>query len=271
METDWTTRPAARDNVQQAGRTRSAWLAPGSRPTPKLMPYSDFDIDTLAAYLHLTPAQVARMADRGRLPGRKISGQWRFSKSDIHHWLEDRIGASADDDLTEVENLLDRTGPDDDEISIFQMLPLEAIAVPLQARTRSSVISKMAELAANTGMLWDPEKMADAVRNRENLHPTALENGVALLHPRRPLPSILAEPFLALGITGQGIPFGQSSGRMTDVFFLICSTDDRGHLRTLARLSRLIADEGCLSAIRHAASGLEVREIIQQHENSRAS
>jgi len=40
--------------------------------------------------------------------------------------------------------------------------------------------------------------------------------GVALLHPRRPQASILGEAVLALGITGQGIPFGGTSG-LTDL------------------------------------------------------
>ena len=101
----------------------------------------------------------------------------------------------------------------------------------------------MVDLAAETGLLWDAEKMTAAVRERENLHPTALENGVALLHPRRPLQQILAEPLVALGITQAGIPFGESHGVLTDVFFLICSTDDASHLRILARLSRLITAE----------------------------
>jgi deoxyxylulose-5-phosphate synthase len=59
------------------------------------------------------------------------------------------------------------------------LLPLEAIAVPLNARTRNSVIDSMVELAAQTGWLWDPKAMAEAVHAREDMHPTALENGVA--------------------------------------------------------------------------------------------
>ena len=52
----------------------------------------DFDVQRLATYLHLTPDQVARLADRGKLPGRKVQGQWRFAQADVHHWLEQRIG-----------------------------------------------------------------------------------------------------------------------------------------------------------------------------------
>ena len=61
----------------------------------------------------------------------------------------------------------------------------------------------MVEQAARTGWLWDVAKMAEAVRAREDLLPTALENGVALLHPRRPLANIIDRPFLALGRTSR--------------------------------------------------------------------
>ena len=52
----------------------------------------------------------------------------------------------------------------------------------------------MVQLAAETGWLWDPRAMADAVRSREEMHSTALENGVALLTPGGPWPRSSASP-----------------------------------------------------------------------------
>ena len=232
------------------------------------MPSKDFDIDSLATYLHLTPAQVARMTERGRLPGRKIGGQWRFSEAEIHLWFEERIGVSDAEELQRVESVLDRrAGESSTAVCIAELLPVEAVAVPLVARTNHSVIDKMTQLAADTGRLWDPEKMAAAVRERENLHPTALDIGVALLHPRRPLAGILAEPVLALGRTHQGIPFGGTRGDLTDIFFLICSTDDQVHLRTLARLSRLLSNPRFLEGIRAANDAIEAHDWITQFED----
>ncbi len=150
--------------------------------------------------------------------------------------------------------------------SVTELLSGNAIAVPLVARTKNSVILAMVELAMQTGLLWDKDKMVEAVKARENLHPTALENGVALLHPRRPLAQILAQPILALGITPHGIPFGESHGQLTDVFFLICSTDDAQHLRILARISRLIASEGFMTELRNAVDRYMVLEIVERYE-----
>ncbi|NQT15231.1 MAG: PTS sugar transporter subunit IIA [Planctomycetes bacterium] len=231
------------------------------------MPTEDFDIDSLAAYLHLVPQQVARLADRGKLPGRKVAGQWRFSRAEIHHWLEGRIGLT-DDDLVDVEGVLEaeRRAQQQDEIVIADLLPPAAIAVPLKARTRNSVFNAIVKVAAQTDWLWDPDKMAQAIRDREDMYPTTLDIGVALLHPRRPLSGILAQPLLALGCTPSGIPFGGGRGGLTDVFFLICSVDDRGHLRTLARLSRVITTPGFLDQLRQAPDAASAHRLIAETE-----
>lgn len=226
----------------------------------------DFDIPALSSYLHLTSAQVTKLADRGKIPGRKVAGRWRFSQAEIHHWLEQRIGGSDAQELARMEDALERSAELDEEVSITRMLPLEAIAVPLAAKTRQSVIRSMVELAAGTHWLWDPDKMAEAVRSREDMQSTALENGVALLHPRRPMSGILERGFLALGLTGQGIPFGSGRSGLTDVFFLICSVDDRMHLRILARISRLIGSAEFMSQLREAPDAPTAQRLIQQRE-----
>jgi len=228
----------------------------------------DYDIDSLAAYLHLTPAQVRRLADRDRLPGRKVGGQWRFAQADIHHWMEQRMGLLDETELTQVENVLRRSGATESAgaVTIAELLSPESIAIPLPSRTRPSVISSMVELAMSSGMLWDPDRMGEAVQAREDLYPTALDNGVALLHPRRPMPGILGEPIIALGRTSQGIPFGGSRGVLTDIFFLICSIDDQGHLFTLARLSRLISDGELLAGLRQAIDSKDAHDLIRSRE-----
>ena len=50
------------------------------------------------------------------------------------------------------------------------------------------------------------------------------------------------------------------------MFFLILSTDDRGHLRTLARLSRLIGDPQLLETLRTAPTAADVHQAIADHE-----
>jgi PTS system nitrogen regulatory IIA component len=232
------------------------------------MAEEDFDLAALAAFLHTTPDQVRKMAERDKIPGRRIAGNWKFSRAEIHQWFEERIGASDTRELAEVERILEQQKlyPEVELVCIGDLLSIDRIFVPFLAKTRNSVIDSICENTSQTGVLWDAPKMAEAVRIREDLHPTALENGVALLHPRRPMPGIIGEPFLSLAITSSGIPFGGPRGCLTDVFFLIGSSSEAFHLRLLARLSRLLQSPTLLNQIRSDRSAVEVLTSVQTHE-----
>jgi len=228
----------------------------------------DFDVDSLAKYLHLAPEIVRKMAERGKLPARRVGGDWKFSQAEVHHWFEEKIGLSDESELIEMQRVFDghTKFTSEQDYKISELLAVDRIAKPLIARTKNSVIEQMCELSAQSGALWQPQEMAEAVRNREQLHPTALENGVALLHPRRPKPDLFGEPFLALGITSSGIPFGGPRGCMTDVFFLIASSTDALHLKLLAQLSRLIQQPDFLEKLRAAETPHDAWMVIVETE-----
>ena len=228
------------------------------------MSNEDFDLASLAEFLHITPAEARKMAERGRVPGKRIGGQWKFFREEIHQWFEDRIGVSDDRELVQVEKVLEIQSTKQlvDSFHIPDMMPEGLVFVPLLARTKPKVIQLLCNNVSETGALWDPDKMGDAIRKREDLHPTALENGVAMLHPRRPMTNIIGEPFIALGVTTSGIAFGGPRGTLTDIFFLIGSTDEAVHLRVLARLSRLIREVDFLETLRGTTSSAEAHSCV---------
>jgi PTS system nitrogen regulatory IIA component len=162
---------------------------------------------------------------------------------------------------------LDRAAPDAVDRPIHELCTADTIEVPLNARTRGSVIRSMCQLATRSGLMWDAAAMAEAVKSREQMHPTALDCGVALLHPRRPQTSILADSVVALAVCPTPIPFSDS-GQLTDVFFLICSYDDATHLRILAKISRMISDTENLDRLRQCHSPAEAWDWLKETEDS---
>ena len=231
------------------------------------------NLQQLSRYLNLSEAQVRKLVDKGAIPSRRVNGELIFSKEEIHRWMEQRIGVSDEGELVHVQKALDNSIPPgtvEDEVSLASLIPEGAIALPLMAKTRDSVIRSMVQLAGTTGLLWDTNAMAEAVKAREELHTTALDNGVALLHSRRPMPSLLGDTFLALGIVPSGVPFGGATG-WTDIFFLICSMDDRMHLRILTRLSRVLTHPDFLRRLREASNEWEIRELISEIERAISS
>ena len=222
------------------------------------------DVNAVANLLHVLPKQVQRWAERGHIPAQKINGEWRFARAAVHQWIEDKLhdleGQEQMDDV--VKHHL---------VSVSEQLPIEAIDLQLNARTVSSVIDELSKVAASTGLLWDADEMAKAVRQREEIASTALECGVSLMHPRRPLTNYLAEPFITLGITSKPLPMSlageENDSCQVDVFFLLCSVDDTDHIRTLARLGRLIRQPDFLDNLRQAQTPAEVLDVIREAES----
>lgn len=174
------------------------------------------------------------------------------------------MGGLGSDELADIEHRHRSPHGAGGDPAVAHILPVSAVELPLMARTRVAVVKRLTKLAEETGVLWDAARMAEAVMAREDMQSTALENGVALLHPRRPRGSILGDNIMSLGVASSGIPFG--ARQLTDIFFLICSVDDRTHLRILARVSRLLAREDFLSGLRRAESREEAHAWLARHE-----
>jgi PTS system nitrogen regulatory IIA component len=222
------------------------------------------DLDQLARYLQRDVREVSKMASRGYLPGHKVSGQWRFARAEINQWIETQMHAYTEQELAALESGGEQN-PEQDPL-VSGLLPVNCVAVPLAASTKASVLRELVRLAEQSWQVYDPEAIHNAIRQREEMCSTVLESGVAIPHPRRPLPAALGESVLAYGRTASGIPFGSCRGILTDIFFLVLCRDDRTHLRVLARLSRLLLRPGFTDELRAAETAEDTWQVIDASE-----
>ncbi len=218
------------------------------------------DLDQLAVYLQRDAREVSKMASRGYLPGHKVSGEWRFHPAEINHWIETQMHAYTEQELTALEQGADQ-GP-----LLSSLLSENAMAVPLRASSRASVLKELVRLAEQSWQVFDPEAVLEAIRQREEMGSTALDSGVAVPHPRRALPRALGDHVVAYGRTLNPVPFGSGRSGLTDIFFLVCCRDDRTQLRVLARLSRLMLRPGFVDELRAAATPAETLQLIEAAE-----
>ena len=226
------------------------------------------DLDEVAVYLHRDKREVSKLADRGHLPARKVGGEWRFARAEINHWIETQLPDYSEPQLRALEARDTRS--EGQEPLITRLLVEESIAVPLRASSRSSVLRELVRLAEQSSHVYDPVAIRTAIGQREEMGSTALPSGVAIPHPRRPLPAALGESVLAYGRTTTGIPFGAPHGALTDVFFLVCCRDQATHLRVLARLSRLLLRPGFLDELRSVPDPAETRQLLETAEKELA-
>jgi PTS system nitrogen regulatory IIA component len=221
------------------------------------------DLDQLAVYLQRDVREVSKMASRGHIPGHKVSGEWRFARAEINHWIETQLPAYTEAQLEALES---RAPQNDGQPLLTSLLSEACIAIPLAVRTRASVLKELVVLAEQSWQVYDPEAVHEAIRQREDMASTALPEGVAIPHPRRPLPAALGESLIAFGRTTSGIPFGAAGGGLTDLFFLVCCRDDHTHLSVLARLARLFRRPGFLDALRAVENPVEAWKAVANAE-----
>lgn len=225
------------------------------------MSHDWYSLDELARQLGRDRREIEKLVNRGRIPGRKISGEWQFHPMEITHWLEQEMREYTDRELAVLEQT-HRSVEVNDPHPVAALLRVETVQVPLEARTKRSVLESLVELAGRTWEVWQPAALLTAIQERETVLSTAFENGVAIPHPRNPLPDALGQSVIAFGRTLSGIPFGAPNRGMTDLFFLVVCRDSRTHLHVLARLGRMLQNTEFLERLRSAEDSVSAYHII---------
>ena len=207
------------------------------------MPYQNMTLEDFAKHVGIDPRDVYKLAERDKLPAQKIGGKWRINRARVTEWLQQEMLTLNIDEkrLRSIEKAMSKAGARDvGDHMVTAMMSLEGIDLALPAKTKSSVLLELAALGDKTGHLWDSSGLLTALQERESLCSTALPNGIAIPHPRQPMPYASAEPFICLARVGRGIGFGAPKGELSTLFFLICCHEDRQHLQVLARLVRML-------------------------------
>jgi PTS system nitrogen regulatory IIA component len=228
-------------------------------------------LEELAVYLQRDAREVRKMASRGHLPGHRVSGEWRFNKTEINHWLETQLHGYTEEELSALESGGAVSAQAvAEQVLVSAMLSEATIAVPLKAGTKASVLKELVQLAEESWQIYDPDAILDALRQREEMASTALPSGVAIPHPHRPLPNALGDHVITFGRTANGIPFGGPHGALTNMFFLVLCRDHQTHLRVLARLSRMFLRPNFLDQLQAAETPKDVMALITATENELA-
>jgi excisionase family DNA binding protein len=214
-------------------------------------------IHELATYLHLDEATVNKLVASGKIPAVQLDRQWRFKKSAIDEWIADQL-VGDDESFVDV--------PDGMKLPLEDLLPDQAIITNLRATTPITVIEELAARAYTNGWLADKPWFVGAVVERESLASTAMEGGVAFLHTRAKDKGKIARPFMIVGRSWEGIPFGAADGGQTFLFFLLGLKYDKLHLPILGRLARALRNPATIAKLRSLSSPDQVRALLLKED-----
>ena len=226
------------------------------------MPFRSLTLKELAEMMGADARRLERMAQRGEIPCQKVGGQFRFNRAEITQWLKQHMGSFHDDHLKEVDvSMTAHRQTHQTQPIITPLICEQAVTHCLEARSKNGAIRALISLAETTGLVYDSDALLKTVLHREELCTTAMEGGVAIPHPRCPLPYEIADTILVVARAQHGILFGAPDGP-TQLFFFTASQDDAHHLHVLARICRLLRHDNLLEDLIHAHSTRHMIDLI---------
>jgi PTS system nitrogen regulatory IIA component len=111
----------------------------------------------------------------------------------------------------------------------------------------------------------DKTELLKAVLERETLMSTALGRGIALPHPRSPVPG--GKPFMAIAFPTLPVDWKALDGKEVDTVILIVSASSKQHLNTLSKINFLCQQEKIYSLLEERAAPEEIITALKEAEN----
>jgi len=154
-----------------------------------------------------------------------------------------------------------------DRQRLVEFLAEEFITVDLQALDKWDAIRQMVAFLMRTHRVEhvSQEELYQSVAEREKEISTALGHGIAIPHGRIPKgPAIQG----VMAICRDGVDFDAPDGELVKLLMLIVTPEDQKdmHLKVLASLSSMVADEAIRTRIIAAISPEDALEVIESEE-----
>lgn len=149
--------------------------------------------------------------------------------------------------------------------TIKDLLQEGLILEEIRATDKMGVIREFALHLKQAGKIDDVEELVHVLVERESLGSTGIGDGVAIPHGKS---RVRHDMLVAFGRSSGGIDFQSIDGKPAYLFFLLVTPVDRpgDHLKTLARISRILKNPVLRDSLRHAADRQELQRLLCEED-----
>jgi len=205
-------------------------------------------IEEVAKYLRVSERTVYDCAQKGEIPAGKIRSAWRFKKSEVDKWVNDRLNAN-------------KLNPQITSIQVDTILSPDRILF-LNYPGKRDVLLKLAENLATAPQVKNKQELAIEILKREELMSTALGRGIAIPHVRL---SSVTDLVVAVGISQTDIvdfhPLDDEPVRL--VFMIAAASNQHAYyLQTLSYFSARLKNRELRNSLLKAKKAQEVIDLM---------
>lgn len=210
----------------------------------------------LADYLRVNERTILRMLKSGQIQGVKIGGQWRFNGSQIDQLFFPQTPATGPDAVPLADFASSKL-----HIPLSRILHEDRMVLDMKAKDIAEVVDELCEPVARKTLCLDVHDLKARLVAREKLLSTGVGKGIAIPHPRDPIPALREPAILILGRSHAGVDFHAVDKKPVQLFLLLICQNIELHLHLMGALARLLQDNAFIKVAREAKTG---EQIIRQ-------
>ncbi|HAE21002.1 MAG TPA: PTS fructose transporter subunit IIA [Spirochaetaceae bacterium] len=211
-------------------------------------------IEEVAKYLRVSERTVYDWAQKGEIPAGKIGTVWRFKKSEIERWVNERL--SSNKPVASIH-----------PVRMRNVLSPDRVVFLDYSRKRDALVALSERLAAAPQIKSKQEIVSEILR-REDLMSTAIGRGIAIPHVRL---SSVTDLVVAVGVSKCDIQdFNAFDDQPVRLLFMIAAAYNQHayYLQTLSYFSAKLKNNELREGILSAADPAAVYELlIKQDED----
>jgi PTS system nitrogen regulatory IIA component len=205
-------------------------------------------IEEIAKYLRVSERTVYDWAQKGEIPSGKIGTVWRFKKSEIEKWVNDRLNVN-------------RLNPPLNSIQVEAILSPNRV-IFLNYSTKRDALLALAENLGAAPQVKNKQELAVEILKREELMSTAIGRGIAIPHIRL---SSVTDLVVSVGISRCDITgFQPLDDEPVRLMFMIAAAYNQHayYLQTLSFFSARLKNRELRDSLLRARSTGEAYELI---------
>ena len=151
-------------------------------------------------------------------------------------------------------------------MKISELLNPQAIVADLQSRDKNRVLAELTDALVSCEPSLKRDEVINVLLEREKLGSTGIGDGVAIPHGKL---GGIPELMLVFGRSRQGVDFESMDGHPAYLFFLLVAPEESVgvHLKTLARISKLLKDVSVRQKLLNAADRKAIYQVILDEED----
>lgn len=229
----------------------------------------DLRIKDVAELLNVSETTVRRWLIDGKIPAYRINQQYRFNRTEIEDWvIHFKEKSQGDSPFVEASVSLEGSlpGTGNKQFSLYRAIHKGGVLAGISGDTKEEVIRTTVKTIASDLNL-DIEVLSELLLDRENLQPTALNNGIGIPHARDFLLSSHHD-VVNVVFPAKPLPYGAMDGKPVHTLFFLFACNDKRHLHLLAKIAHFTSQPDTLKFLQSQPSKDHLLEYVKSWESN---